>query len=172
MAVLPSRWHGVPHWRGKSLEQGPGPPSCIPSVVAEHLGLCFLYQFSSLNLTFEFTSSTSHLLLSLSIKERKGPKRGNVGNSSRLLCCTTCWLYCQTCCDFCLKVTPAPLHPFPRRPQHYPSVSRNHFLFLILAGEGSRNIAKQYSGVKLDKEGDAQVENLGSFFSQLLFRRS
>lgn len=32
------------------------------------------------------------------------------------------------------------------------------------------NTEKQYSSIKLDKE-DAEVETLGSFFSQLLFRR-
>jgi len=57
-ALLPRR-RGVLCLRGKSLGHGPGPPSCLPSVIAEHLRCCFLYQFSCLNLTFELTSSTS-----------------------------------------------------------------------------------------------------------------
>lgn len=85
LVLLPC-WHGVPHWRRKSPRQGWGPPSCLPSVVDEQLSLCFLHQFSILNLTFEFATSTSLAVFSVDQGE-KGTQREKRGNSSRLLCC-------------------------------------------------------------------------------------
>lgn len=63
----------------------------LPASFLQHLEICFLCHISSLNFSFEFTTSTWLASFSVDWGE-KGTQEEKAGGSSSLLCHTACWL--------------------------------------------------------------------------------